>query len=278
MEFDPPFLTPAAYLFYRQRVSHPLYCKEMIKECPGDLEEVFVIKFLIDILIILVLIFFIWRGAKRGLILSLFSLAAIFVAFFAAQFVATNFYKPVANIMQPSIQLKIDEAVDAAKSSISNRLEISSDEDTSSQSDYSLREVLNAIKDSGLYSGTYDFLDSAIDDKIVEVTTTASEAIASYLARLIATVLLFGLTFIIVLLLWFLIGRALDLAFKLPILSVINSIGGIALGLIKGILMILVLVWLARVFGIISDETAGPIASLMTTSRLSELLKTIVNR
>lgn len=47
-------------------------------------------------------------GAKRGLILTLFSLLAIFVAFFGARAVASTFSQPVADILRPSIQQSIN--------------------------------------------------------------------------------------------------------------------------------------------------------------------------
>ena len=59
--------------------------------------------YIIDIAIFLALAFFAWRGAKRGLILTLFSLLAIFVAFFGARAVASTFSQPVADILRPSI-------------------------------------------------------------------------------------------------------------------------------------------------------------------------------
>ena len=64
--------------------------------------------YIIDIAIFLALAFFAWRGAKRGLILTLFSLLAIFVAFFGARAVASTFSQPVADILRPSIQQSIN--------------------------------------------------------------------------------------------------------------------------------------------------------------------------
>ena len=46
---------------------------------------------------------------------------------------------------------------------------------------------------------------------MLEVTTTAAAAVAAYLAQLVANALLFGLSFLLILLVWFLVSRALDL-------------------------------------------------------------------
>ena len=59
--------------------------------------------YIFDIIILVLLVLFAWRGAVKGLILSLCGLAAIFVAFFAAQFVSETFCEPVGNILRPII-------------------------------------------------------------------------------------------------------------------------------------------------------------------------------
>ena len=66
--------------------------------------------YIIDIVIVLLLAFFAWRGAVKGLILSLCGLAAVFVAFFAAQFISDMFCVPVANIVRPIIAESIQKA------------------------------------------------------------------------------------------------------------------------------------------------------------------------
>lgn len=247
------------------------------------------ITYIVDIVIVLVLAFFAWRGARKGLILTLFSLLAIFVAFYGAKAMATNFSKPVANIIRPSIQLTIDgvltgetpEAEPAPSPGVSEALGAQESSDLSDElpahsSDFTLQQILDLLDESGRFSGLRDYLEEAIEEKTLEITTTAAAAISAYLAQLIATVLLFGLSFVAILLIWFLVSRALDLAFKLPILSAINALGGLLFGLIKGVLVILVLVWLARLAGLITDANAGPVASLMTVDRLGDLLRSLM--
>lgn len=244
--------------------------------------------YIIDIAIVLILVFFAWRGAKKGLILTLFSLLSIFVAFFGARAVAVNFATPVANIIRPSIQLTIDKVLtgqtpetvpESSQPSSSTPSETpgeGQDDPTVHSHDFSLEQILTLLDESGLFPGLRDYLAEAIEEKALEVTTTASAAVSAYLAQLAATALLFGLSFVLILLIWFLVSRALDLAFKLPILSAVNTLGGLLLGLIKAILMVLVLVWLARLAGFITDTNAGPVVSLMSVERLSGLLRSLM--
>jgi hypothetical protein len=248
--------------------------------------------YIIDIIIILVLAFYVWRGAKKGLILTLFSLLAIFVAFFGAKAVAVNFAKPVANIIRPSIQLTIEGVITGktpadlpaaspapSESQSDSSAAASESPETSSaagNSDFTLQQILDLMGESEVFSGLRGFLEDAIKEKTLEVTTTAAAAVSAYLARLIATALLFGLSFLLILLLWFLISRALDLAFKVPILSAVNGLGGGLIGLIKGTLVVMVVVWLARLAGFITDANAGPLTRLMTVQALGDLLQSLM--
>ena len=75
-----------------------------------------------------------------------------------------------------------------------------------------------------------------------------------------------------ILLVWFLVSHALDLAFHLPILSQVNTAGGLLAGLVKGGLLAVVLVWLGQLGGVIPIPPETPVLSLFTVDRLWELL------
>lgn len=245
--------------------------------------------YIIDIAIILVLAFFAWRGAKKGLILTLFSLLAVFVAFFGARAVASNFSQPVADILRPSIQHSIDGVLtgqtpdsdlgpdaDASPSADIPALPGYNPQEDDPSENFTIQEVLDLIGESELFSGLRVFLEEAVEEQVLEVTTTAAAAVAAYLAQLVANALLFGASFLLILLVWFLVSRALDLTFRLPILSAVNTVGGLLIGLVKGILLMLVVVWLARLAGFLTEGNAGPVARLMTIEGLSGMLRSLM--
>ena len=239
----------------------------------------------IDIAIIVLLILFAWFGAKKGLILTVFSFLAIFVAFYGAQEISGRFADPIADIIKPSIQLKIDgilegETPEGAESILhpetDDTAEGESTEEPVITRDFSLRQILTLIEEHGLYTGFQSYLDEAIRNNTLRVTSTAVSAMTTYLAALIARALLFGLSFVMILLVWFLASRALDLAFKLPILSAVNTVGGAILGLVKGVIVVLVLVWLGKLAGWITEANTGPITGMMTAEKLSAFLRGII--
>ena len=226
--------------------------------------------YLFDILIVALLALFAWRGAAKGLILSLCGLAAVFVAFFAAQFISDTFCAPVGSIIRPIITQSFSELMPDDPLTV---VEIEPNHSTVGYS-YTLDDMLDAIQEEGLFKGFSTFLEEGVKNKEVEESNLVSplNALAGYLSTAIARTLLFGLTFIGILLIWFLVSHALDLAFKLPILAEVNLAGGLVIGLVKGALIAMVLVWLGQVAGIVPNPPESPIVSLFTVDKLWELL------
>lgn len=230
--------------------------------------------YIFDIVIVALLAFFAWRGASKGLILSLCGLAAVFVAFFAAQFVSDKFCAPVANIIRPIIAQSFRDVIPEPEPVPT---EPEADGNAAPPGYPPLNEILASIQEEGLFQGFSAFLEEGVENNEVEKgpLTSPIDALASYLAKGIAKTLLFALVFLGVQLGWFLASHALDLAFKLPILSEVNLAGGLILGFAKGVLLIIVLVWLGQLSGVVPAEPDTPILSLFTFKRLSGLLASL---
>ena len=221
---------------------------------------------LFDVVIVLLLLIFAWRGAVKGLILSLCGLLAVFVAFFAAQFISDTFCVPVANIIRPVITQNLQEAAQELEN-----LAVGEEE-----AGHTADDLLDFLRENGLFQGFSDFMEQKMaGDALKQDFLSAVNALAGYLSRGIAKVLLFGVVFIGVLLTWFLVSHALDLAFKLPVLAEVNLAGGLIFGLAKGVLLIIVLVWLGQVSGVVPNQPDTPVLSLFTVDRLSELLESL---
>lgn len=229
--------------------------------------------FMLDIIIIAALVLFAWRGAAKGLILSLCGLAAVFVAFFAAQFISEQFCVPVSNIIRPIIAQSFSDLMPDTQPAAA---EDESDVYAMAFS-YTLDDVLASIQEEGLFEGFASFLEEGVKNNAVEKGGHISpvDALAGYLARGIARTLLFAIVFFGGLLAWFLLSHALDLAFKLPILAEVNLAGGLVLGLVKGVLLAMVLVWLGQLAGVVPNPPETPVVSLFTVAKLGELLENL---
>ena len=70
------------------------------------------------------------------------------------------------------------------------------------------------------------------------------QALAEYAAVQLTRAVLFLVCFIAVLAAWTLLSRALDLAFRLPVLSTLNHWAGALMGLATGVLVAVIALWL----------------------------------
>lgn len=111
---------------------------------------------------------------------------------------------------------------------------------------FSLEQVLELIQESKFFQSFSGALHSAVSQGLLEVTTSAAQAVAGYLAREMARMALFLICFALVLAGWTLLSRVLDLAFRLPVLSTLNHWSGAAVGLGKGCVLLFIACWLFR--------------------------------
>lgn len=221
---------------------------------------------ILDLAVIAVLAFFAWRGAVKGLILTLCGLVAVLVAFGGAFFLSDRFSDDVAGLIQPYIQVHVEELLensmeqsqeeDAQPSSNLSIPSSGSDEEEEDSLAASLDDVLKALGDSKLFSGLVQSVSDAIDEGVLAVVTTASAAVSAFLAAQIARSGLFLLSFVLILVVWWLLSHVLDLAFRLPVLRTLNKSGGLVIGLAKGALVLLVACWALTAFDLIPMETA----------------------
>lgn len=222
----------------------------------------------IDVIIVLVLIFSAWRGAKKGLILTLFGLLGLVVAFLGARFVSATFYEPVSDIIEPGIYQSVKDLEGQTLGSAEFDLDL----------DSSVEGLVEILREADLFPSLVELLETATENDLLSDTKdfTAAENLSTYLADLLARLGLFILSFLVILLLWFLISRALDLAFKLPLLHAVNVAGGLILGLAKAIVIVLVLVWVGQLFGWLPADPSTPVLSLFTANGVKELLNKLV--
>lgn len=224
----------------------------------------------LDILIVLVLIFFAWRGAKKGLILTLFGMLGLVVAFFGARLIANNFYAPVADIIRPALHQKVESLEESILGGADFDIDLSLDD--------SVESLIDVLRDRGTFPGLVALLDTATEKEAIpeNENISATDTLSTYLADLASRIALFVAAFIAILLIWFLISHILDLAFQLPILKIFNIAGGLILGLLKAVLIIFVIVWACQLLDWIPAEPPTPILSLFTPEGIADLLNKLV--
>jgi uncharacterized membrane protein required for colicin V production len=191
-----------------------------------------------DLAIAAVLILSIWRGYRKGFILTLCGFLALFVALIGASAVSNALAEPVSQAIRPAVERHIQQTVSDHYTLPGLDDSQSTDSPDSSSENPTLSGVLDALKQSDLLQGFADTLENAFTQGLLTATSNAVRVVSDYLALQLAQIALFLISFLLILLLWFLVCHALDLAFRLPVLSTLNRWSGAGLGLLRGGLLI----------------------------------------
>ena len=192
--------------------------------------------FIFDLIVLIVLILAVVQGYRKGFVLTLCGFLAVFVAFIGASI------------------LGIQDTV-GSYYQYTPPVEDSGDGSTPGDAFFDelpLEDVLAALQDSSLYRSLTQNFQQAVEDGVETVAANAVRALAEYVAVQLTRTVLFLLCFVLILAGWFVLSHALDLAFKLPVLSTLNQWSGAAVGLVKGGVLLFIACWLFR--GLIPQE------------------------
>lgn len=208
---------------------------------------------LIDLILVAVLVGFAVHGASRGLLLSLFSLVAVLVAFAGAGVAAGALSPKVADYLEPrfaaAIEQRLEQEISPALSHDTGDIQVG---------DIPLAEVLQVLKDMGLYQNAVDAIDSAVEQGMADAAADAAAAVAASVAGSVAYMILFVLFFILILVAWTLLSHTLNLVTRLPGIHFLNKTGGALLGLMKGCAILFLCAWVLRYLGkVIPEETVA---------------------
>ena len=179
------------------------------------------VSLVLDIVIAAVLVYCFVLGVRRGLILTLCSLLAVLLALVGGWYLSTHYAAPLQEKLEPVLVEKLaHQGEDPAAAA-----------DQPETDPPPLPErFLQAVQERMIAAGQ-----SAVE------STTAAWAAA--IAALLAKSILFLAGFLAVLLVWTVLCRVLDLVARLPGLHLLNKVLGGAVGLVKGVLILMVARW-----------------------------------
>lgn len=207
---------------------------------------------IIDIAAALVLLGFAVGGAKRGLFRALAGLLTIVVALAGAGIIAAALTTPVTKLVTPLLAEHVEQRVENALAEESDQVQMP-EADVDDGSD--LLDLLSLI---GLDSDVRENLVGDIQDAVHDTGVSVATAVVESLTRTFIYGALFLLSFAALLIVLKIAIRAMDLVLKLPVLHGLNAVGGAAIGLAEGALVLFLSVWVLRRLGM-SFET-GPAA------------------
>ena len=207
---------------------------------------------IIDIVVAAVLLGFAVYGGKRGLFRALSGLLAVVVALVGAGIIAATFTTPVTKVVTPLIAGHIEEKVENAMAFQSAGSGVQMPEaDTEDPS--AIQDLLAIL---GLDDEVRSRLAEEVQEKVRDTGASIAAAVVESMARSLIYGTLYILSFAVLLLLMKVLIGAMDLVLKLPLLRGLNTLGGAAVGLVEGALLLFLAVWVLRRLGVSFESEA----------------------
>ena len=207
---------------------------------------------IIDAVAVAILAFFVLWGAHQGLLRSLAGLLTIVVALVGAGLIAGALADSAARLAGPLVEERIRTQVDEAiTAQSSQKVEMPELDVEGGDEEFDIQDLLALM---GLDQDVRDSLTEEIQEKAVDAGTTIAAAAVESVVRSVLYGVVFLLSFLALTVLLKLAIGALDLVAKLPGLHLLNTLGGAAAGLVQGVVLAFLAIWIARRLGV-SFET-----------------------
>lgn len=213
-----------------------------------------------DLVIAVVLILSVMQGYRKGLILTLCGFLAVFVAFIGATLLSDALAEPVSHAIQPVIEQQVTQVIEQGLKEQGFLYNDASMTDSSLQEwtqsltqQLSLDEVVVFLQELPVLSNLVETIQTTIGSELSNIASSAATTVSNYLAYEVTRMVLFTLSFVVVMVIWNLLSRTLDFAFRIPVLSTVNDWGGAIVGLVRGSALMFIACWLLR--GLIAPET-----------------------
>lgn len=207
---------------------------------------------IIDIVVAAVLLGFAVYGGKRGLFRALSGLLAVVVALVGAGIIAATFTAPVTKLVTPLIAGRIEEKVENAMAvqSVGSGVQMP---ETDTEDPSAIQDLLAIL---GLDDEVRSHLAKEVQEEVHDTGVSIVTAVVESMARSFIYGILYSLSFAALLLLMKVLIGAMDLVLKLPLLRGLNTLGGAAVGLVEGALLLFLAVWVLRRLGVSFESEA----------------------
>lgn len=200
----------------------------------------------LNLAVLLVLAFCVWQGYRKGLILSVCSVVIVFISAYAAGQIASHYAESAVDSLAPVLNwlpdVKIDEAIDEVARGLGPVAEIADKA--------VLREIADTAFDKIGITGAYRDILSAKAMASLNTETTIRQAIETQFLYGISYLILCVFSFLILFIVLTLLMHFLSALFKLPVLGLVDKIGGCALGLAAGVLILCFVGWIMQFIGV----------------------------
>ena len=208
------------------------------------------------IIVALIIVGSVALGASRGLVLTVFTLFSSIAVLVLTSIIAPKVadYAMNNDNIHSSVVKGIEESLEKAENGKAG----SSNEDGGASSKVSVSEEISKemeklqIAGFSIPKNVISDMEEEISGKITETTegvkAEINKRISEYLAEMIIRSASFVITYLVLMVLVFILGKALDVLAKLPVLEDINKAAGGVCGFINGLIIVWIMFAIIMVF------------------------------
>jgi uncharacterized membrane protein required for colicin V production len=233
----------------------------------------------IDIVLVLIVAFSAWRGFKNGFIRGIFGVLAIIIAIYGANLIAKTYSGEFTGMLEPFvggivdkniIGVTDDDTADGEDESPPDDVASPAPDDAAPEDDTADidEEAALAEPHSDIYDISYKALRGVgiseeaarlmaekVDGEIDSVGQQLTNNLTEKLCSMLAYIAVFGISFILIAIIFAVIGNVVNLAFSLPGIQTVDKIIGLVMGIARGVLIIFAIGVVVRYLGLVSAGT-----------------------
>jgi len=212
-----------------------------------------VTAFLIDLAIVGTVAFCAWRGYKNGLIRGVFGVVSLIASLLVANMAAQAYSDDAKGMLVPFVGGMIDSTISGISDEGIEYQAIAHDHEID---DVDFGTAYLALRQIGLPEAAavrVAELSIEVDEDMQR--SYFSDIIAERLSSTLSYVAVFGIAFLLIAIVFAVIGNLVGFVFALPGLRLVDIIAGSVFGLFKGVLIVYTVAVIVRYFGLLMLPT-----------------------
>lgn len=212
------------------------------------------VAFIIDIALLGTVAFCAWRGYRNGLVRGVFGVFALIFSLLIANIAAQAYADEAEGLLLPFVSGYIETTMLDLRHEGIEYQELAYDHELYYDEDFGT--AFMALRYIGLpEAAAVAVAENSLVREDSEYERTFSDVVASRLTAAMSYIAVFAIAFLLMAIIFAVIGNLVGFVFSLPGLRLVDIISGSVLGLVKGLIIIYTLAVIVRYFGLLMPET-----------------------
>ncbi|MBQ8831048.1 MAG: CvpA family protein [Oscillospiraceae bacterium] len=207
---------------------------------------------ILTVIFIAIPVFCAWRGYKNGIIRGACGILAVILALFCGNIIANMYSSDFDGMLSPFVNGMVDGAENTVLTN-DDKAVIQLD-DSEKDDVYSVSYAI--FRQLGVVENAAQKMAEEVAAEHANVDQSMCDTVGANLSARFSYILVFCIAFALVAILFAVIGNVINISLQIPILGVAEPILGIALGVIKGLIIMYAVAMFLRYFGIIIPDEA----------------------